>query len=296
MTAHDTAQQQPHAAPHSLAAAAALNAGIQHEANPVHRERRRSSLRVNLNRMDPTIPSPGEVQRSPSLHSHRPSWSASPQHQRNPSLPLAQELEEEQEAQVNRLLGQIRAQQAQIATLQSQHPSGSAIDDSTTPTSERSLSLSTSAAASQTNVNLSIAPPRSLSPRPIPGQAPASLSRNSSYRQSRTSSRNGSPALRPVSSQRSESGDWSLGGGVNRDESAFYQAETQMLTRENQMLKMRIRELERQLHGLNPTSPITQAPALSSNLSSPPIRPAEEAANPAAEAGGSVTAATSASS
>ena len=35
--------------------------------------------------------------------------------------------------------------------------------------------------------------------------------------------------------------EWSLGGP--RDESAFYQAETQMLTRENQMLKQRIREL-----------------------------------------------------
>lgn len=38
-----------------------------------------------------------------------------------------------------------------------------------------------------------------------------------------------------------------LGG---RDESAFYQAETQMLTRENQMLRHRIRDLERQLSEL----------------------------------------------
>jgi hypothetical protein len=30
---------------------------------------------------------------------------------------------------------------------------------------------------------------------------------------------------------------------ITRDESAFYQAETQSLTRENQMLKLRIREL-----------------------------------------------------
>ena len=30
---------------------------------------------------------------------------------------------------------------------------------------------------------------------------------------------------------------------TTRDESAFYQAETQNLTRENQMLKLRIREL-----------------------------------------------------
>lgn len=35
---------------------------------------------------------------------------------------------------------------------------------------------------------------------------------------------------------------------TQRDESAFYQAETQSMTRENQMLKSRIRELERQLH------------------------------------------------
>jgi hypothetical protein len=31
--------------------------------------------------------------------------------------------------------------------------------------------------------------------------------------------------------------------GLGRDESAFYQAETQMLVRENQMLRLRIREL-----------------------------------------------------
>jgi hypothetical protein len=37
---------------------------------------------------------------------------------------------------------------------------------------------------------------------------------------------------------------WSLGG---RDESAFYQAETQMMTRENQMLRQRIRELGMQI-------------------------------------------------
>jgi hypothetical protein len=33
------------------------------------------------------------------------------------------------------------------------------------------------------------------------------------------------------------------GSATGRDESAFYQAETQNLTRENQMLKLRIREL-----------------------------------------------------
>ena len=78
------------------------------------------------------------------------------------------------------------------------------------------------------------------------------------------------------------------GSATGRDESAFYQAETQNLTRENQMLKLRIRELgeytalkvwvlegrvyadmsitERQLSGMNPTSPVTQAPAVHSGL------------------------------
>jgi hypothetical protein len=37
------------------------------------------------------------------------------------------------------------------------------------------------------------------------------------------------------------------GSATGRDESAFYQAETQNLTRENQMLKLRIRELGKPL-------------------------------------------------
>lgn len=51
-----------------------------------------------------------------------------------------------------------------------------------------------------------------------------------------------------------------------RDESAFYQAETQMLTRENQMLRMRIRELERQVNEFNANSAITHEPATPSGL------------------------------
>ncbi len=52
--------------------------------------------------------------------------------------------------------------------------------------------------------------------------------------------------MRPVSASLSGYGDtgevpWTLAG--SRDEAAFYQAETQMLSRENQMLRMRIREL-----------------------------------------------------
>lgn len=67
----------------------------------------------------------------------------------------------------------------------------------------------------------------------------AELGRSDVHRRSRTPSRGPSPRLRATSIS-AESGDWALGG---RDESAFYQAETQMLTRENQMLRHRIREL-----------------------------------------------------
>lgn len=308
--ASDNHSPSPHQAPHSLAAAAAINAHEERRSTSSSQRnstsRRRSSVRMNLNLMDPNLPMPSEVQMSPTLHSHRPSWPASPSHNRAPSLgEIHQELENEQEAQVNRLLQMIRRQQAEIATLRANDstppasgPRDSAIDDST-PSSERSLSLPQSATASQSNVS-QIAPPRARSPMPA-ASGQGSLSRNSSYRQSRNSSRTGSPALRPTS-HHSESGEWLLGSSNSRDESAFYQAETQNLTRENQMLKMRIRELERQLHELNPSSP--QAPAISSNLSSPPLRPAEDSATEAAtsstrtapaEAGGSTTAATSAS-
>jgi len=65
------------------------------------------------------------------------------------------------------------------------------------------------------------------------------MARADLHRRSRTPSRGPSPRIRATSIS-AESGDWVLGG---RDESAFYQAETQMLIRENQMLKHRIRDL-----------------------------------------------------
>ena len=149
----------------------------------------------------------------------------------------------------------IRQQQAQIAVLSTTHannnnssamPSSSAVIDDSTPTSERSLSLSLSHStlASQQNVAQLPQPvPRSRSPLPGHGL----LSRHSPLRdRSRGSSRGGSPALYPVSGTLAGvSEEWLLNAPAARDESAFYQAETQMLTRENQMLKLRIRELGR---------------------------------------------------
>jgi hypothetical protein len=143
----------------------------------------------------------------------------------------------------NRLLSMIRQQQQQILTLQTHntHSSSSAvaIDDST-PTSERSMSYNQGAPAAQPNTSSTgSAVPRSRSP-----YVSHSLSRHSSYR----SSRDASPSLRPISGYGGlhiDAPELLLGPSASRDESAFYQAETQTLTRENQMLKMRIRELGR---------------------------------------------------
>lgn len=66
---------------------------------------------------------------------------------------------------------------------------------------------------------------------------------------SRTPSRGASPRLRSTSISQDSGEHFALGG---RDESAFYQAETQMLTRENQMLRHRIRDLGEFYHGVSP--------------------------------------------
>ena len=136
----------------------------------------------------------------------------------------------------------IRQQQAQLQQIQQSagftpSTSTAAVDDST-PTSERSFSFPNVPPTQP----MSVTNPRPRSPAP---RASFDLSRQSS-RRSRTSSRTGSPALRPESAGLQTHGDeWLLSGGSqgSRDESAFFQAETQTLTRENQMLRLRIREL-----------------------------------------------------
>ncbi|KAI8941848.1 hypothetical protein NX059_003046 [Plenodomus lindquistii] len=248
--------------PHSLAATAAMNAGMHNQDSrrpssgsmrrDVERARRRSSIRINLNLNDPAMPAPGEMQpQSPPSRSRGP-WPPSPQHERAPSLgELHQELEYEQEGQVNRLLNMIRQQQEHMTTLHTSHQqpaSSSAVDDST-PTSERSMSIPPpphphSSQASQAVVSPlpSASQPRSRSPFAF-----GTISRQSSFAdRSRQGSHAGSPALRPLSGQAGppyDHHDMLPAAATTRDESAFYQAETQNLTRENQMLKLRIREL-----------------------------------------------------
>lgn len=111
----------------SLAAAATINAGIQHQdsrrssissrsnqqpSQPGRTERRRSNVALNLSLNDPSLPAHGELQstdhrvplgqafRTSSPHSIG-SPTTAPPHHRAPSLgELHQELEQEQEAQV----------------------------------------------------------------------------------------------------------------------------------------------------------------------------------------------------
>ncbi|MCJ1431623.1 hypothetical protein MMC27_000978 [Xylographa pallens] len=312
----------------SLAAAATINAGIQHQdsrrsstssnrrGSPqvARAERRRSNVAMSLNLNDPSLPGPGELQagdpRSSIGHAFRTTSPQSiggsptiatgdPHHQRAPSLgELHQELEQEQEAQVNRLLQMIRQQQIQLQQMQqagyTPSTSTAAVDDST-PTSERSFSFPNV----PPTLPMSVTNPRPRSPIP---RSSFELSRQSS-RRSRTSSR--SPSIRPLSAGLHPHGDeWLLAGGGSRDESAFYQAETQTLTRENQMLRMRIRELgssntrqmemylssrtltiskERQVNELH-AAPAT-APATPSNLAAPPLEALNTQASSRAQSG-----------
>lgn len=149
---------------------------------------------------------------------------------------LHQELETEQEAQVNRLLNLIRLQH-----LQSQ----SAIDDnSSTAATIDSASTTTGRARSPVSASMS-------------RRASGRLSRENSARRPRSGSRASSassPSFQAASfindnvSESSASVPWL---GSSHSDLGFYIAEAQMLTRENEMLKNRIRELEKQVADLS---------------------------------------------
>ncbi|KAL4971807.1 hypothetical protein BDW66DRAFT_155294 [Aspergillus desertorum] len=162
-----------------------------------------------------------------------------PHHHRAPSLgELHQELEQEQEAQVNRLLQIIRNQELRIQHLErQQQPQQWTVLGDATPSTEHSVSFLPTTSLSN------IASTRTST------QLPSSLS-------SRRPSQAHSPSLRPTELSRDAS-EWVSGpgeglgrrGSLSREESSFYQAEAASLARENQMLRHRIRELERQLSG-----------------------------------------------
>ena len=213
---------------------------------------------------------------------------ADPNHQRQPSLgEIHQELENEQEAQVNRLLHMIRVQQDQLAAMQRQQNS-SAIEASPTTTDNAAGTTPSAVATPASTAITEASSPRSNSITASTAahphfNRPHSLSRRSSALISTPGSRGTSPALRPQNGSLGPlTEDFLLGG--TRDETAFYQAETQTLTRENQMLKLRIRELERQISEMGGASVTGAQQHLANNhthhqspLTSPP---ATLAANP----------------
>ncbi|GAB1730565.1 hypothetical protein NU195Hw_Modified_247t1 [Hortaea werneckii] len=232
-----------------LHAAATINAGLHR--SPSHAspaiERRRSSLLNSLSINDPTIPAPGEMQQSSgstSPRTGRRSFAlppASPSQHRHPSLgELHQELENEQEAQVNRLLHMIRLQQDQLAAIQRQQsdtPSTASQTPPEPPSSAQNPIPTTLPSHPQTNP---------YSPPPCTTELPHGLPRRSSSSTQHSSP----PALRPLSGT-----EFLLRGPTTaKDETAFYQAETQTLRRENRMLEARVGELERQISDLDMVS------------------------------------------
>ncbi|KAL7950324.1 hypothetical protein V8C42DRAFT_310190 [Trichoderma barbatum] len=233
--------------------------------------RRRSTILMNLQLNDPTVPAPGEMFQDHMRASPQPFGAGIPpessRHNRTPSLgELHQELEAEQEGHVNRLLNMIRQQQLELQRLQANHPHAAAGEESSTASvagserPHRSLPVPISTQSPTGNHVPSISG-SSFSRSPIfpHHRNSMEMARADIQRRSRTPSRNASPRLRATSIS-AESGDWSL----FRDESAFYQAETQMLTRENQMLRHRIRELEKQVSDMSSSSP--NEPPVPSNL------------------------------
>ncbi|KAF7560044.1 hypothetical protein G7046_g4100 [Stylonectria norvegica] len=293
---NDSPTRSPRSASISLQAAATMNAGLQHDpsrrsssssmtrhrSSPQH-ARRRSTVLMNLQLNDPSVPGPGEMASdqpgqqpgSPQPLSASPLL-ADPNHHRAPSLgELHQELEAEQESHVNRLLQMIREQQLELQRLQAGQPQGhaSAVEDSSA-ISERSGHGTPQPSASQ----VSVAPSAGSFSRPIAHHPRSSfdIARADLQRRSRTSSRGASPRMRSTSIS-ADSGDLVLGG---RDESAFYQAETQMLVRENQMLRHRVRDLGKYMYDRHP--PITHEPPQPSHLTQSSMT-ADEIATPPAE-------------
>ncbi|KAI1657556.1 hypothetical protein F4813DRAFT_80804 [Daldinia decipiens] len=298
----ESASPSPRSASISLQAAATMNAGLQHE--PMRRSsssslsrnrqsprmgRRRSTVLMNLQLNDPSLPGPGEMVAEGGSSGHSATSpqpiSASPlltggdpHHNRAPSLgELHQELEAEQEAQVNRLLQMIRQQQLQLQQLQAaqgQSQTSVAAEDAT-PMSERSSSMVLPNVPTQPPFP---APSTSVPRSPVLSHPRSSfdMARDALHRRSRTPSRGApSPRLRSTSIS-AESGEPLLSGV--RDESAYYQAETQSLVRENQMLRHRIRELERQLSEAHAGASLTREPTHHSHLTQSTSLSEEDAA------------------
>lgn len=237
---------------------------------------------MNLQLNDPSLPAPGEMVADQNGSGSGLPVSPSPRspvgigrdpmgrHGRQPSLgEIHQEFEAETEAHVNRLLQVIRDQQIQLQAQAQGHLSHAAAnaDESAIQSGPPSSSFPSGT------------PALGMIPRsPVQAQHRGSSDLSRGEIPQRAPSYTASPRLRSTSIS-GDSEHMILGG---RDESAFYQAETQMLTRENQMLRHRIRDLERQLCELggNPTvAAVTHEPFQHSHLTQSTSATEEETAS-----------------
>ncbi|KAJ8119023.1 hypothetical protein ONZ43_g3876 [Nemania bipapillata] len=158
----------------------------------------------------------------------------------------------------------IRQQQLQLQQLQAaqgQSQSSVAAEDHPS-TSDRSTSMSHPPGSIPSSVTPSSGPmPRS--PSVSHARSSFDIARDTLQRRSRTPSR-GASSPRLGAALTSQEGEPHLSGV--RDETSYYQAETQSLVRENQMLRHRIRELERQLSEAHANASITREPVQPSHL------------------------------
>ncbi|RKF62787.1 hypothetical protein OnM2_030028 [Erysiphe neolycopersici] len=160
-------------------------------------------------------------------------------HSRIPSLgQIHQSVEEEQEAQVNRLLQMIHNEQQHLWHLRNTRD-------------QLSTHTTTDEVVTAPLHHVPLSPERSF--QNVPRSIDARVSQYSIDNNERPNPQcqdsksfrktvSPGPAMMPESREDGESFAWCY-----RDDIAFYQAETQMMTRENQMLRRRIREL-----GLSP--------------------------------------------
>ncbi|EPS45304.1 hypothetical protein H072_686 [Dactylellina haptotyla CBS 200.50] len=240
-----------------------------------------------------SYPRPANLARTSSASSSMSGSVPNRHHRPSNVAELHQELEREQEGVVNRLLGQItRVAQNVAATHPGTSPddiAAAAVPLSASPQQPAPINSHHAHPPSVTDMPSSFSPAIGRSRSPAPGghhqyghHHNTSHSRhNSLSTRSRTSSRTSSPLLLPVGMESSvwphTANDPFLMGG--RDEVAFYKAETDMLLRENEMLKRRIKELEDKTTGKSDSAPSGSASA-SGSVAVPAVdAKADETAN-----------------
>ncbi|KAK5202333.1 hypothetical protein LTR41_011922, partial [Exophiala xenobiotica] len=181
----------------------------------------------------------------PTPGSNRVIDTGDPDHQRSLSLiEIHEELEQEQEAQVNRMVRMIRSQQLHLDQIRMQYNSGSGQNSQRTcPTAVPDDLPETEACdIPQSNVI-----PSQL------GSSPSKPSRRTSAYDTCANDSAPSPLLSHRNSRLKRGATHWSSRSID-DEIAFYEAEAVWLARENQMLRMRVRNLEKRIADMEPAA------------------------------------------